>query len=61
MAMLELDDVKVELEPKTTAGFELRRDDGIATWKLDLAPGASKTVDLAFHVDVPSSYDTSGL
>jgi uncharacterized protein (TIGR02231 family) len=57
----ELDDVKVELESKTTAGFELRRDDGIATWKLDLAPGASKTVDLAFHVDVPSSYDTSGL
>ncbi|MBS2029962.1 MAG: mucoidy inhibitor MuiA family protein [Deltaproteobacteria bacterium] len=57
----ELDDVKVELETKTTAGFDLQRDDGIVTWKLDLPAGSTKKVNLAFHVDVPSSYDTSGL
>lgn len=57
----ELDDVKVELDGKTTPGFALRAEDGIATWTLPLAAGESKIVDLAFHVDVPASDDTSGL
>jgi uncharacterized protein (TIGR02231 family) len=57
----EIDDVKVELDGKTTPGYALRAEDGIATWTLQLAPGESKIVDLAFHVDVPASYDTSGL
>ena len=57
----ELDDVKVELDPKTTTGFDLQRDDGIVTWTLNLSPGTTRKIDLAFHVDVPSSYDTSGL
>lgn len=57
----ELDDVHVDFDEKTTRGYALQKDDGIVTWKLELAPGEKKTVDLAFHVDVPSSYDTSGL
>jgi uncharacterized protein (TIGR02231 family) len=58
----ELDDVKVELDTrKTTAGYALEATDGIATWKLKLAPAEKRTVDLAFHVDVPSSYDSGGL
>ncbi len=58
----ELDDVKVELEEKaTTQGFVLEAADGIATWKLPLKPGEKRSVDLAFHVDVPDSYDMGGL
>jgi uncharacterized protein (TIGR02231 family) len=57
----ELDDVKVELEPESTAGYTLAAEDGIATWQVALKPGEERTVDLAFHVDAPSSYDTGGL
>jgi len=58
----ELEDVKVELDAKkTTAGYALDAADGIATWKLKLAPAEKRTVDLVFHVDVPSSYDSGGL
>jgi uncharacterized protein (TIGR02231 family) len=58
----ELEDVKVELEPEhTTAGYEQDQEDGIATWRLTLAPAEQRTVDFAFHVDVPASYDTGGL
>lgn len=57
----ELDDVKVALEPETTAGYTLQSSDGIATWKVKLAPGEKRTVDFAFHVDAPSSYETEGL
>ncbi|MCY1017573.1 mucoidy inhibitor MuiA family protein [Pyxidicoccus sp. MSG2] len=57
----ELDDVKVELEPESTAGYTLAAEDGIATWKVALAPGEQRTVDLVFHVDAPSDYDTGQL
>ncbi|WP_238540074.1 mucoidy inhibitor MuiA family protein [Corallococcus macrosporus] len=57
----ELDDVKVALEPETTAGYTLQSNDGIATWKVKLAPGEQRTLDFAFHVDAPSSYETTGL
>ncbi|WNG50752.1 mucoidy inhibitor MuiA family protein [Archangium minus] len=58
----ELDDVKVELDnEKTTGGYALEAMDGIATWKLTLAPSEQRSVDLSFHVDVPSSYDMGGL
>ncbi|MFP2962103.1 mucoidy inhibitor MuiA family protein [Myxococcus sp. 1LA] len=57
----ELDDVKVALEPETTAGYMLESRDGIATWKVKLAPGEKRTLDFAFHVDAPSSYETKGL
>ncbi len=54
----ELSDVSVELEDKTSAGFERNEEDGIVTWKLKLAPGEVRKIDLAFHVDVPSDYAT---
>ncbi len=58
----ELEDVKVELDSKkTTAGYALAEEDGITTWKLKLAPAEKRMVDLVFHVDVPSSYDSGGL
>ncbi|MHB8877092.1 MAG: mucoidy inhibitor MuiA family protein [Myxococcaceae bacterium] len=57
----ELDDVKVELEPQTTAGYQLNAPDGIATWKVKLAPAEQRKLELAFHIDVPSSYDSGGL
>lgn len=57
----ELEDVKVELEPETTAGYTLQSNDGIATWKVKLAPGEKRTLDFAFHIDAPSSYETKGL
>jgi uncharacterized protein (TIGR02231 family) len=58
----ELDDVKVELDSeKTTGGHALEAMDGIISWKVTLAPAEKRSVDLAFHVDVPSSYDMGGL
>jgi uncharacterized protein (TIGR02231 family) len=58
----ELDDVTVELDAKkTTPGHAVEAMDGIVTWKLTLAPSEQRSVDLAFHVDVPSSYDMQGL
>jgi uncharacterized protein (TIGR02231 family) len=58
----ELDDVKVELDgEKTTGGHTLDSMDGIVSWKVTLAPSEQRSVVLSFHVDVPSSYDMSGL
>ncbi|PTL81294.1 mucoidy inhibitor MuiA family protein [Vitiosangium sp. GDMCC 1.1324] len=58
----ELDDVKVELDrEKTTGGYTLEAMEGITTWKLTLAPAEQRSVDLVFHVDVPSSYDMTRL
>ena len=64
----ELDDVKVVVDltaagnrPATSPGYDTRGDDGILTWRLPLKPGEKRTVDLAFHVDVPASYDSGGL
>jgi uncharacterized protein (TIGR02231 family) len=58
----ELDDVKVELNSeKTTGGHALDAMDGIVSWKVTLAPAEKRSVDLVFHVDVPSSYDMGGL
>ncbi|HZN91094.1 MAG TPA: DUF4139 domain-containing protein, partial [Myxococcales bacterium] len=57
----ELDDVRVELDAKTTAGYEHNKADGILTWKLKIPRGETRVLDLVFHVDVPSSYDTGSL
>lgn len=57
----ELDDVQVALGERTTPGYALEKDDGIVTWKVQLQPGETKRVELAFTVDVPASYDSAGL
>lgn len=57
----ELDDVKVAIEKQTTAGYELLKDDGLLTWRVPLAPGEKKNVELHFSVEIPSKYDSAGL
>lgn len=57
----ELNDITVAVSEKTTPGYQLNAPDGIAQWKVSLRPGEKKTVDLAFRVDVPTSYDLGGL
>ncbi|HRI50730.1 MAG TPA: mucoidy inhibitor MuiA family protein, partial [Pseudomonadota bacterium] len=56
----ELDEVKVALDPKTTAGYDLVAADGILTWKVPLRVGEKKVLDLAYYIDVPASYETGG-
>lgn len=51
----ELDEVKVGFDAKATPGYELRAADGIVTYKLRLAPGEKRTVDLIYFVDAPAS------
>ncbi|MBJ6760678.1 mucoidy inhibitor MuiA family protein [Myxococcaceae bacterium JPH2] len=57
----ELSDVKVEVDEKTTPGYRLGQDDGIATWTVKLGPGEKRDMHFAFRVTTPSSYDTSGM
>ncbi|MBF5043759.1 mucoidy inhibitor MuiA family protein [Aggregicoccus sp. 17bor-14] len=57
----ELDDVSVRLEDTTSAGYQLDTGDGIATWRVRLAPGERRTLELAFHVDVPTEYELGDL
>jgi uncharacterized protein (TIGR02231 family) len=57
----EVDDIAVTVDEKTTPGYQLGKDDGIAKWKVPLKAGEQKSVVLAFKVEVPDSYDTGGL
>jgi uncharacterized protein (TIGR02231 family) len=57
----QMDDVKVVIDPKTTAGYELSKDDGIVSWKLSLAPKEKRNIELRFALEVPAKYDSSGL
>jgi uncharacterized protein (TIGR02231 family) len=56
----ELGDVKVGIDASSTGGYALRAEDGIVTWRLKLAPGEKRTVELRYHIDVPASYDAGG-
>lgn len=57
----ELADIKVSIDPATTPGYEQQAEDGVVTWKLRLGRGDERPLDLAYVVDVPSSYDSGGL
>jgi uncharacterized protein (TIGR02231 family) len=57
----ELDDVNVAIEDRTTKPAELNKQDGIVTWKVTVPARGEKNVDLAFHVQVPGSYDSGGM
>ncbi len=57
----ELDDVEVALDEKTTPGFVRSAEDGTIRWTATLKPSEKKRIELAFHVDVPASYDIGGL
>ena len=54
----ELGDISVSVGEKTTPGYSLGGADGIAKWKLALKSQERKSVDFAFRVEVPSSYET---
>lgn len=51
----ELDEVKVAMDQKATPGYELKPADGIVTYRLRLAPGEKRAVELAYFVDAPAS------
>ncbi|HZS37011.1 MAG TPA: mucoidy inhibitor MuiA family protein [Polyangia bacterium] len=57
----ELKDVKVYIDAKTTGGYDNRAEDGIVTWRLKLKAGEKRNVELAFHIDAPSSYDSGSM
>jgi uncharacterized protein (TIGR02231 family) len=57
----EMNDIAVSISEKTTAGYSVNPQDGIAKWKVSLKAGEKKSVDFAFRVDVPTSYDMGGL
>ncbi|MGI5863460.1 MAG: mucoidy inhibitor MuiA family protein [Myxococcales bacterium] len=57
----QLDDVKVVLGKKTTSGYDLAAEDGIVTWKVKLAPGEKRDIELHFAVEIPEEYDSSAL
>ncbi len=52
----ELDDVHVEIDPATSAGYALDPSDGMVRWKQQLSAKEKKRLELAFHVDVPGEY-----
>lgn len=51
----ELDDVKVAIDPKTTAGYAFDAADGIVSFRVRVRPGEKRTVDLAYFVDAPAA------
>lgn len=57
----ELEEVRVEIGPKTTGGYQLKSPEGIASWRLKLSPSEKRKVELSFHLEVPSSFDSAGL
>lgn len=58
----EVDDVAVVVaNEKTTSGYKLDPNDGIAKWKVKLAQAEQKNVELMYKVEVPNDYDMGGL
>lgn len=61
LPVAEVNDIDVALTEKTTAGAQVNKASGVATWKVALKPQEKKTVDFGFRVDVPTSYEMGGL
>lgn len=59
--VVELDDVTLALDPKTTAGWVDPNKEGILQWTVEVVPHATRSVDLGYHLDVPSRYATPGM
>ncbi|HET6980899.1 MAG TPA: mucoidy inhibitor MuiA family protein [Myxococcaceae bacterium] len=57
----EMDEVEVRLDEGTTPGYQLAREDGVLSWKTELPPGGSRTVELRYHLEVGGGVDLSGL
>lgn len=61
LPVAEVNDIEVALTEKTTAGAQVNKASGVATWKVALKPQEKKSVVFGFRVDVPTSYDMGGL
>jgi len=57
----EQKDIHVIVDEKTTRGYQMDKDDGIAKWTLTVKPQERQTITLSFRVEVPDSYDTGGI
>jgi uncharacterized protein (TIGR02231 family) len=55
----DIEDVRVKLDPSTTAGATKDEKQGILRWRLDLAPGESKVVHLEYTIEYPKNYTGS--
>ncbi len=55
-----VDQVKVEIDDETTAGFDVAKDESLYTWTLSLAGGEEKRVHLQYVVDLPEDYAWEG-
>ena len=61
LPVAEVNDLEVALGEKTTPGAQVNKASGIATWKVPLKAQEKRSIDFAFRVDVPSSYELGGL
>jgi uncharacterized protein (TIGR02231 family) len=53
----KIEDVEVELIGKgTTRGYKKDKDRGFMTWKVDLARGGEKEIDLAYEIHLPEGW-----
>ncbi|MBL9039490.1 MAG: mucoidy inhibitor MuiA family protein [Archangium sp.] len=59
--VVEVNDISVAIDPKTTAGFTVNTTSGVGAWTVPLKPQEKRTLELRFTIDVPTSYDTGGL
>jgi uncharacterized protein (TIGR02231 family) len=57
----EMEEVEVRVDDGTTPGYQLAREDGVLSWKTELPPGGSSTVELRYHLEVGGDVDLSGL
>jgi uncharacterized protein (TIGR02231 family) len=61
LPVAEVNDIDIALTEKTTAGAQVNKVSGVATWKVPLKAQEKRTLDFGFRVDVPTSYDMGGL
>jgi hypothetical protein len=57
----ELEEIKVELDTQSAKIFQVGAADGIARTVVDLAPRQARAIALKYDVQLPGSFDTSGL
>lgn len=52
----EMKDVSVTIDGNTSPGHTLETSDGIIRWPVKLQVGEQRSLDLTFHMDIPSDY-----
>ena len=51
-------DITVRIQKQTTTGYTFDEKQGFLTWKVELEPGATKTLELHFYVRLPDNWKT---